>query len=163
MASSGLVMAKSHWPIAELFTLASDWPSRVELQGPLDWKQCAFSCRRLRLRGISTLSRVVEALRPAIRGEFFGCAGPRMQGAGVRAVVDARSLAVVGIVEVAAHIPRIYREFRSWCARPARNAGCRAADGLARFPSAPGEEIARDGIPVVHLIARRRGRGGRDG
>ena len=35
-----------------------------------------------------------------------------MQAAGVEAVVDPRSLAVVGIVEVLAHIPRIYGEFR---------------------------------------------------
>ncbi len=38
--------------------------------------------------------------------DFFGCAGPRMQQAGVRAVVDSRSIAVVGLVEVITHIPR---------------------------------------------------------
>jgi lipid-A-disaccharide synthase len=43
---------------------------------------------------------------------FFGCAGPRMQKAGVRAVVDSSSLAVVGLIEVVGHIPRIYGEFR---------------------------------------------------
>ena len=48
--------------------------------------------------------------RPA--GSRFGCAGPRMQRAGVRPVVDAASLAVVGLVEVVTHIPRIYREYR---------------------------------------------------
>ena len=35
-----------------------------------------------------------------------------MQRAGVRPVVDAGSLNVVGLVEVLAHIPRIYGEFR---------------------------------------------------
>jgi len=35
-----------------------------------------------------------------------------MQKAGVEAVVDAHSLAVVGLVEVVTHIPRIYGEFR---------------------------------------------------
>ena len=56
--------------------------------------------------------------------EFFGCAGPRMQKAGVRAVVDARSLAVVGLVEVVTHIPRIYREYRKLLERRAsRTAG----------------------------------------
>ena len=44
--------------------------------------------------------------------EFFGCAGPRMRRAGVRAVVESERLAVVGLVEVVAHIPRIYREYR---------------------------------------------------
>ena len=56
---------------------------------------------------------LVEALRrrnPDL--DFFGCAGPRMQQAGVRAVVDSRSLSVVGLVEVITHIPRIYGEYR---------------------------------------------------
>src|SRR5262245_16069091 len=58
-------------------------------------------------------ARVVEILKARCPGaEFFGCAGPRMQAAGVRAVVDQRSLAVVGLVEVVRHIPRIYGEFR---------------------------------------------------
>jgi lipid-A-disaccharide synthase len=60
-------------------------------------------------------SLVVEELRRAgaaeHRGtEFFGCAGPRLRAAGVDAVVDAASLAVVGLLEVAGHIPRIYGE-----------------------------------------------------
>ena len=56
---------------------------------------------------------LVDALRehdPDI--DFFGCAGPKMRAAGVRAVVRSESLAVVGLVEVLAHIPRIYREYR---------------------------------------------------
>jgi lipid-A-disaccharide synthase len=44
--------------------------------------------------------------------ELFGCAGPRMREAGVRAVVDAASLAVVGLIEVVGHIPRVWREYR---------------------------------------------------
>ncbi|MCP5114134.1 MAG: lipid-A-disaccharide synthase, partial [bacterium] len=42
-------------------------------------------------------SLLVEALRRRLpAAEFFGCAGERMRAAGVRAVVDAKSLAVVG-------------------------------------------------------------------
>src|SRR5207245_8437642 len=44
--------------------------------------------------------------------DFYGCTGPRMREAGVRTVVDAASLAVVGLVEVVRHIPRIYGEYR---------------------------------------------------
>jgi len=58
-------------------------------------------------------SRLVEAVRKRHpQAQFFACAGPRMQAAAVRAIVDARSLNVVGIVEVIAHLPRIWREFR---------------------------------------------------
>src|SRR3954452_22966050 len=58
-------------------------------------------------------SLVVEELRRVLpETEFFGCTGPRLRAAGVRTVVDSASLAVVGRVEVVAHIPRIYGEFR---------------------------------------------------
>jgi lipid-A-disaccharide synthase len=43
---------------------------------------------------------------------FFGCAGPRMRAAGVRDIIRSESLAVVGLVEVLRHIPRIYGEYR---------------------------------------------------
>jgi lipid-A-disaccharide synthase len=52
---------------------------------------------------------LVAELRRRLPGaEFFGCAGPRMRAAGVRPLVDAASLSVVGLVEVLRHIPRIY-------------------------------------------------------
>ena len=58
-------------------------------------------------------SRLVGELRKRAPGlRFYGCAGPQMRAAGVEPVVDAEALAVVGLVEVLAHIPRIYGEFR---------------------------------------------------
>ncbi|HEY2842700.1 MAG TPA: lipid-A-disaccharide synthase, partial [Bryobacteraceae bacterium] len=56
----------------------------------------------------ASLVQALQARHPD--AEFFGCAGPRMQAAGVRAIVDQRSLAVVGIIEVIPHIPRILGE-----------------------------------------------------
>ena len=100
-------------------------------------------------------SRVVAALRSRHPdAEFFGCAGPRMQAAGVRAVVDARSLAVVGIVEVLAHIPRIYGEFR----KLVRVAATERPD-IAILTDSPdfhlrlARKLHAQGIPVVYLIA----------
>src|SRR5580658_11192416 len=58
-------------------------------------------------------SRLVETLRARHPdAEFFGCAGPRMQAAGVRAVIDMRSITVVGLLEVVRHIPRIWGQFQ---------------------------------------------------
>ena len=100
-------------------------------------------------------SRVVEAIRarhPEV--EFFGCGGPRMQAAGVRAVVDTSSLAVVGLVEVVAHIPRIWREFR----KLVRAAATERPD-LAVLTDSPdfhlrlAKKLKSQGIPVVYLIA----------
>jgi lipid-A-disaccharide synthase len=98
-------------------------------------------------------SRVVEALRVKYPdAEFFGCAGPRMQEAGVRAVVDSRSIAVVGIVEVIAHIPRIWREFR----KLTRAVALEKPD-LAILTDAPDFHLRLakklNGVPIVYLIA----------
>jgi lipid-A-disaccharide synthase len=96
-------------------------------------------------------SRVVRAM-PGV--EFFGCAGLRMQAEGVRAVVDSRSIAVVGIVEVLAHIPRIYGEFRKL-----KRAIATEKPDAAVLTDSPDfhfrllKFLKRQGVPVVYLIA----------
>src|SRR5215475_6745624 len=55
---------------------------------------------------------VSELRRRWPAAEFFGCTGPRMREAGVETIVDAASLAVVGLLEVVSHIPRIRKEYR---------------------------------------------------
>ena len=90
--------------------------------------------------------------RPDLR--LFGCAGPRMRAAGVRAVVRAESLAVVGLVEVIAHIPRIYREFRKLLA-----AARREPPALAVLTDSPdfhlrvARKLHARGVPVIYLVA----------
>ena len=100
-------------------------------------------------------SGLVEALRrrhPDL--EFFGCAGPRMRQAGVRAVVDAHSLAVVGLVEVITHIPRIYREYRKLL-----DAAREERPDLAILTDSPdfhlrlARRLKRLQIPVMYLVA----------
>jgi lipid-A-disaccharide synthase len=100
-------------------------------------------------------SRVVEALKARQPDAvFFGCAGPRMQAAGVRPIIDQRSIAVVGLVEVIAHIPRIWRQFRTL-------AGCIPVErpDVAVLTDAPdfhlrlAKKLKRAGVPVVYLIA----------
>jgi lipid-A-disaccharide synthase len=100
-------------------------------------------------------SRVVEALRARHPdAEFFGCAGPRMQSAGVRAIVDMRSITVVGLVEVLRHIPRIWGQFRKLT-----KAAQTDRPGIAILTDAPdfhlplARRLHRQGVPVVYLIA----------
>jgi lipid-A-disaccharide synthase len=100
-------------------------------------------------------ARLVEALRARFPGaDFFGCAGPRMRAAGVRAEVESESLAVVGVVEVLEHIPRIYGEYRKLIA-----AAERERPQLAILTDSPdfhlrvAGRLKRLGVPVVYLIA----------
>lgn len=100
----------------------------------------------------SELVTSLRSLHP--EAEFFGCTGPRMRSAGVREVVDAASLSVVGLIEVLHHIPRIYREFRKLI----RAAEIERPD-LAILTDSPdfnlrvAAKLKRLGIPVVYLIA----------
>ena len=98
---------------------------------------------------------LVNLLRDRIPdAEFFGCAGPKMRQAGVRAVVDAASLSVVGLVEVIRHIPRIYKEFRKLV-----QAAEQEKPDLAILTDSPdfhlrlAAKLKKLGIPVVYLVA----------
>ncbi len=100
-------------------------------------------------------SLLVEELRrqsPDV--EFFGCTGPRLRAAGVETVVDAASLAVVGLLEVVRDIPRIYGEYRKLL----RTAQERRPD-VAILTDSPdfhlrvARRLHREGVPVVYLVA----------
>ena len=98
---------------------------------------------------------LVEELRrsrPDVR--FFGCAGPRMRNAGVEPVVEAESLAVVGLVEVVSHLPRIWRQYRKLAA-----AARERRPQLAILTDSPdfhlrlARRLKRQGVTVVYLVA----------
>lgn len=100
-------------------------------------------------------SLVVEELRRILPDtQFFGCTGPKLRASGVRTVVDAASLAVVGLVEVVAHIPRIYGEYRKLLA-----AAAEVKPDLAILTDSPdfhlrvARKLHTQGIPVVYLVA----------
>ena len=100
-------------------------------------------------------AHLVEKLRAALpTAEFFGCAGHHMRNAGVRGVVDASSLAVVGLFEVVRHIPRVYSEYRRLVGE-----ALRVRPALAILTDSPdfhlrvAQRLKRNGIPVVYLVA----------
>jgi lipid-A-disaccharide synthase len=100
-------------------------------------------------------SLVVAELRRAPGGlDCFGCTGPRLRAEGVRTVVDAADLAVVGILEVVGHLPRIWHEYRKLVA-----AARAEKPELAILTDSPdfhlrvARRLAAQGIPVVYLVA----------
>ncbi len=100
-------------------------------------------------------AQLVEQLRERLpQAEFFGCAGRRLREAGVRPVIRAEELAVVGIFEVARDIPRIYGEFRRLAAaavaeRPALAVLTDSPDFNLRLA----KKLHRAGIPVIYYVA----------
>ena len=100
-------------------------------------------------------AQLVERLRERLpQAEFFGCAGRRLREAGVRPVIRAEELAVVGIFEVARDIPRIYGQFRRLAA-----AAVAEKPALAILTDSPdfnlrlAKKLRRAGIPVVYYVA----------
>ncbi len=56
------------------------------------------------------LLRAIRAQVPSAESvEAFGVGGPKLQAAGLRAVVDARELLAMGFIEILRHLPRIFR------------------------------------------------------
>lgn len=86
--------------------------------------------------------------------QFFGCGGEALRAAGCELLVDARELAVVGLFEVASHLPRIYGLYRRL--RRALEERRPAALILVDFPDFNlrlARAAARRGVPVVYFIS----------
>lgn len=100
-------------------------------------------------------ARVVEILKQRHPGaEFFGVAGPRMQAAGVRAIVDQRQLAVIGLLAVVPHIPRIFGILTKLTSAAAEQKPDLAIlTDSAGFHLRVAKRLHKLGVPVVQLIA----------
>jgi lipid-A-disaccharide synthase len=85
---------------------------------------------------------------------FFGMGGPEMGKAGLERVADAADVAVVGLVEVLAKLPAVWRTSRR-LREAARDRGAAAAI-LIDFPDFHfrlGKRLARMGIPVIYYVS----------
>jgi lipid-A-disaccharide synthase len=85
---------------------------------------------------------------------FFGMGGERMHAAGCELLVDAKEVAVVGLVEVVSHLPHIRRQFR----RLVQEAAARRPDAavLIDFPEFNlrlARELHHLGIPVFYFVS----------
>ncbi len=97
------------------------------------------------------VSHLMQARRDLI---YYGCAGPKLEAAGVKAVVDASQLAVVGLAEVVGHLPRIYGEYRKLVryAREHRPVGALLTDS-PDFHLRLARHLKRMDVPVFYLVA----------
>jgi lipid-A-disaccharide synthase len=98
---------------------------------------------------------LAERLRARIPdADFFGCAGAAMRAAGVRAVVDAESLSVVGLVEVLRHLPRIHGEYRRLLAAAERERPAAAIlTDSSGFHLRVAPKLKAMGVDVFYLVA----------
>jgi lipid-A-disaccharide synthase len=85
---------------------------------------------------------------------FFGCAGPKLRAAGVEPVVRTEDLAVVGLVEVVRHLPRIWLRYRKLVREAeARKPALAVLTDSPDFHFRVAARLKRSGIPIVYLVA----------
>ena len=97
---------------------------------------------------------MAEIRRLAPQAEFFGLGGTRMASLGLRRVVRAEDVAVMGITEVILHMPHIYREYRKLKASLRAERPDLAI--LIDFPDVNlslAAELRRLKIPVVYFVS----------
>ena len=97
---------------------------------------------------IDHLSRKIPDL------DFYGCAGPKLQAAGVRPVIMASDLAVVGLAEVVTHLPRIYGKFLELANYAEQHPPVAALlTDSPDFHLRLATRLKRIGVPVFYLVA----------
>jgi lipid-A-disaccharide synthase len=100
------------------------------------------------------LAAALNALRPAVAWEFFGAGGDEMRAAGVETLVDAREMAIMGALEVAAALPKFLRAFRRL--REAARTRQPCAVVLIDWPEFNlrlARRLKRDGQRVIYYIS----------
>jgi len=100
-------------------------------------------------------SGVVNHLHSLLPGcAFYGCAGPRLQQAGVEPVVDAADVSVVGLAEVVSHLPRIYGHYRRLVRYARRNPPAAALlTDNPDFHLRLARQLKKLHTPVFYLVA----------
>jgi len=98
------------------------------------------------------LASALRTLLPS--AEIVGMGGPRMAAAGVKLIVRAEDMAVMGLTEVVLHLPRIYRELRKL--KRAIRAHPPTVAILIDFPEINfrlAREFHRLGVPVIYFVS----------
>src|SRR5258707_4679634 len=100
-------------------------------------------------------AQLIEALGQLAPGSgFFGMGGEKMRAAGCELLVNAKEVAVVGLVEVVTHLPHIRKQFHRLVEEAARRRPDAAV--LIDFPDFNlrlARELHRLGIPVFYFVS----------
>ena len=107
--------------------------------------------------GDAHAAKLVKALRasePASEFEFFGSGGQNLRDAGVKTLVDADDLAIVGLPEIARALPMFWKTFQKLKSEAAK----RKADAviLVDFPDFNlklAKSLKKRGMKIIYYIA----------
>jgi lipid-A-disaccharide synthase len=86
--------------------------------------------------------------------ELFGCGGEAMRRAGVRTVIDAHQITMMGITEVVGGLPRVYRAFQALLGEvDQRRPEVAVLIDFPDFNLRLARRLKKRGIPVVYFVS----------
>ncbi|HEY3134553.1 MAG TPA: lipid-A-disaccharide synthase, partial [Blastocatellia bacterium] len=102
----------------------------------------------------AALARALKQLHPETRFELFGSGGDEMRAAGVETLVDARDVAIIGVLEIARALRRFYRAYRTLlsAARRRRPAAIVLID-WPDFNMRLARKLHREGFKIVYYVS----------
>jgi lipid-A-disaccharide synthase len=102
----------------------------------------------------AALARSIRQLYPETEFEFFGAGGDEMRAAGVETLVDAREVAIIGVLEIARAFRRLYRAYRRLlsAARERRPSAIVLID-WPDFNMRLARKLHPDGFKIVYYIS----------
>src|SRR6185436_17156220 len=61
----------------------------------------------------ASLAKALKRLNPQIKYQMFGSGGEEMRAVGVETLVDARDVGIIGVLEIARAMGKLYRAYRT--------------------------------------------------
>jgi lipid-A-disaccharide synthase len=102
----------------------------------------------------ASLARALTNLNPGGKIEMFGSGGQEMREAGVETLVDARTVAIIGVPEIARALGRLYRAYRTLLAAArARRPDAVVLIDWPDFNLRLAKRLHREGFKVIYYIS----------
>jgi len=102
----------------------------------------------------ASLAQALAQLYPEIKFQLFGAGGEEMRGAGVETLVDAREVGIIGVLEIARAIGKLYRAYRTLlrAARSRRPSAVVLID-WPDFNMRLARKLHREGFKIIYYIS----------
>src|SRR6185503_14565104 len=102
----------------------------------------------------ASLAQALTRLNPEITFEMFGSGGEEMRAAGVETLVDAREVGIMGVLEIARAMGKLYRAYRTLldAARSRRPSAVVLID-WPDFNMRLAKTLHREGFKIIYYIS----------
>jgi len=102
----------------------------------------------------ASLARALAQLHPEVKFQLFGAGGEEMRAAGIETLVDAREVGIIGVLEIARAIGKLYRAYRTLlrAARSRRPSAVVLID-WPDFNMRLARKLHREGFKIIYYIS----------